>query len=163
MAASVEEICNKALSRLGIKQKTAWDGWGYIYDLPTSPVVLMPIAVVAPGYAMRGHDRSSGSPYTIAHTSKSGDAQIILSDLPSAVLYYTTRITDMTVFPLEFEDALTFRLAMEIAMPLNADPRRAEYAAKKYADRMKDAMAGAWNGYQNEDDMPDAEAVQARS
>jgi hypothetical protein len=212
MAATVEEICNKALSRLGIKQKiinlttevaagvveavecsnnyanardyvtaafawpfatvkatlviavgeAAWDGWKYIFTLPTSPIVLMPIAVVPPGYAYRAQDRVAGSPYMIVKSSMT-DVQVILTDLPNAVLYYTTRITDMTKFPLEFEDAIAYRLAMEIAMPLNADPRRAEYAAKKYADRVKDAQSGAWNGYASEDDMPDAEFIQDRS
>jgi len=211
MAVNAEEICNKALTRLGIKQligvlatdvaagmeeavicnmyytfardtvlaefaymfaqvrktlvasaEAPWDGWGYAYDPPTSPVVLSPVAVVPPGYAMRGHDRDGNNPYAMVHSGVT-DGQLILTDLPAAVMYYVTRITDTTKFPVEFEDAVAWRLAMEISMPLNADIKKASWAKAMYADKVKGAQSATLNNFQSEDAMPEAESVSARS
>ena len=212
MAASVEVICNKALSRLGIRQRittlatdaangmaeavacndwyatardlvladfdwpfarvkadlsaatgeAAWDGWAYIHVLPSSPVLVSPLFLLPKGVPPRKLTSSMREPFQIVKSSQN-DSMIVLSDQPTPTLYYTAQITDTTKFAVDFEDAVVWRLAMEICVPLNADMKKGDYARQRYEKSVADVIAGVWNSYQSEDEEPEGESITARS
>ena len=48
----------------------------------------------------------------------------IYTDLATAFLHYTSRLTDPSMFPPLFVEALSWHLAVRLAMPLTRDPKQ---------------------------------------
>jgi len=57
-----------------------------------------------------------GVPYEV-------EGEVIFTDLPVAYLKYTSRQADPTKFPPLFVEALSWHLAVKLAMPLTRDPK----------------------------------------
>ena len=86
------------------------DGWGYVYAAPSD--MLKPQAVLPYGWT-RDTDPAEFT------TEISDDGQLlILTDVPSATLRYTRRITDTAKFSPLFRSALDWLLASKLAGPL---------------------------------------------
>lgn len=157
MATSVEEICNLALFRLGVKQAITsideesteavacnlvyaqsrdvileaypWpfamrhevlaaldvddrDDWAFTYSLP--------VDCVTPRYiwaGTRNPSREDLLPFT-TESSEDLDSEVLLTDVDEAELFYTARVTNPTRFAPSFVDALAWRLAAELVVPL---------------------------------------------
>ncbi|MNR04268.1 hypothetical protein D3C85_1202110 [compost metagenome] len=50
------------------------------------------------------------------------DGRVILCDIPEAVLRYTKRVEEVERWPSSFVEAMGYRLAAMIVMPLKNDP-----------------------------------------
>lgn len=87
--------------------------------------------------------------------------KLIYTDEPDAVLRYTTRITDPTVFDPKFDSALAWRIAVEIAPPLSRVKGMQQVAVDNY--RMEIAAAEAEDANESSsDDPPDAQWIRDR-
>lgn len=78
--------------------------WGYAYERPTD---CLKVRYIEP---------DAGVPYDIL-------GQRIYCDLSPAVLHYTFRLTDPTKYPPLFVEALSWHLAVRLAMPMTRDPK----------------------------------------
>lgn len=91
--------------------------------------------------------------------------RIIVTDLPQAYLFYTAKIVDPNQFDPGFCDALSWRIAMEVAAPfLDAPtgPQVAANAKRQYIDALLSAKAQTLNE-STDDPRPDSIAIQARA
>lgn len=89
------------------------------------------------------------------------EGSVIYAGLSPAYLQYTQRVEDPTLFPPLFQDALSWHLAVRLAMPLTRDPKiRAD--AYQLAERMMaEAAVSDANEVRETSDYP-AEANEAR-
>lgn len=89
------------------------------------------------------------------------EGSTIYTDLDPAYLEYTRRAEDPTVYPPLFQDALSWQLAVRLAMPLTRDPKvRAD--AYQLAQQVQGQAAEAdANEVRKVDDNP-AEMIEAR-
>lgn len=95
-----------------------WPEWGYCYAQPAN--VLNILAVLPPDaaddYSASGAGRYSPQPFS-CEADELGN-QVIYTDQASAVLRYTSAVTDTTVFSPLFTVALSWHLAAMIAGPI---------------------------------------------
>ena len=95
--------------------------WGYAYQRPTD---CLKVRWVRPAYSE--DDLALTRQQEISHQYEA-EAQRIYCNLSPAFLRYTAMITDPSLFPPLFVDALSWHLATRLAMPLTRDPKvRAE-------------------------------------
>jgi hypothetical protein len=88
--------------------------WGYSYVLPPD---CLKARAVADGMRVRQFDESMK--YAIENDG-TGSGRVILMDVePPAVLIYTMRATDVTIYSPEFIKALSWQLAAAVARPLD--------------------------------------------
>lgn len=80
--------------------------------------------------------------------------RVIYSHLPLAAVEYTANITDTNLFPVDFCDALAWKLAAEIAMRLTGDLNLVNNAVAAYNAYFAEAAADGEN-----EQKPDAEYV----
>jgi hypothetical protein len=91
--------------------------------------------------------------------------RIIVTDLPQAYLFYTAKVTDPNQFDPGFCDALSWRIAMEIAAPFlgaPTGPQVATNAKQQYLATLVRAKAQTLNE-STEDPRADSIAIQARA
>lgn len=91
--------------------------------------------------------------------------RIIVTDLEQAYLFYTAKITDPNQFDASFRDALSWRIASEIAAPMlgaPTGPSVAQAAQRQYVNALMNAQAKSLNE-STDDPLPDSIAVQARA
>lgn len=126
--------------------------WRYAYRYPADCLRFRRIV----GHAREGAVRL---PYAVG-----GDAsgRLILTDEPTAAGVYTERVTDTLRFPVLFESAVAWKLAVEIAPALSADPKWVTRAEQQYELALSTAETRALNE-SADDPNPDAEWVRARS
>jgi hypothetical protein len=88
-------------------------------------------------------------------------SRVIYSNVPSAQAEYTVQVTDPTLFPASFVNALAWALAAELAIPLTTDIQRAQLAQTKYLSSLLEAGADLLN--ENEDGpAPDSDFIRCR-
>jgi hypothetical protein len=83
-------------------------------------------------------------PYQIG-LAADGSSRIIYTNIANAQAEYTVKVTDVTLFPQTFINALAWALAAELAIPLTTDMNRAQLAQTKYAATLLEAGADALN------------------
>jgi hypothetical protein len=98
--------------------------------------------------------KAGGIDYTV-------EGSVIYTGVSPAYLEYTQRVTDPTLFPALFQDALGWHIAVRLAMPLTRDPKvRAD--AFQLATRMTgEAQTSDANEVRETSDYP-SEAIEAR-
>ena len=134
-------------------------GWQYRYRYPTDCVDLQRVFQAGnyrPGMA---DDGLAMAPFKIASDGEGG--RVILTDIEQAEALYTVRVEDPNLFPADFTAALELTLAANIAMPMLAQPKIADYLASKARQALNEAMAGNLNE-SHEPEAPDAEWVRTR-
>lgn len=60
-------------------------------------------------------------------------SRVILTDQEDALLFYTARVTNPNVFDVLFVDAVAYRLAAELTIPLRGDPRIQQAVLQTYS------------------------------
>lgn len=85
-------------------------------------------------------------PYSIAADD---EGQLILTNLQDARLIYTAQITDVSRYDPLFKSALAWYLAVELVMPMTADPKRVQLAEQKYQLELSKAEAASFNEEQD--------------
>jgi hypothetical protein len=126
--------------------------WDYSYRVPTGFLAARRIAVDG------SRDTTNRIPYKVATDDDGG---VIWTDEPDAWLVYTAEITDPTLFPEDFAQALSLRLAWQIAKPLAASQAIAAQCLADYQAAVTRAVANSRNE-QQPDDEPEAESIRAR-
>jgi hypothetical protein len=116
-----------ALANVGLGLVTEW---AYRYQLPAD---CLAVRRVGP------FDRHA------APVPFETEGATVLTDLSEATLVYTQRITDSTRFDPLFADALAWRLAMDLALPLKVDRALRSEAAQGYQTAISAAEAAAAN------------------
>lgn len=142
-------------------------GWTYAYRYPEECVTAR---MVVPESGLRlawisAWDRTSitlPSGSRIPWTVGSDDAgRVIFTDLEQAFLIYTARVTDPGTFSSQFQDALSWRLAVELAMALTKDRRVVDMVSRQYQLALDVAKRGSMNE-QGQDQEPDSISVTGR-
>lgn len=92
--------------------------WAHAYQ---RPIDCLKVRWVRPQYSEddpqpKTVKEETATPYDI-------DGQTIYTDLSPAFLRYTQRLTDPTKYTATFIDALSWQLAVRLAMPLTRDPK----------------------------------------
>lgn len=143
-------------------------GWMYQYALPAD--CLSPVKVCDYSGA-RAWSRNAivlgdatlaapEIPFRVMRSSSAG-RPVIVTDLPEAYLIYTARVEAVAEYSAQFVNALVWRLAAELAMPLAVEPNLAARAQQGFQLAIseawnKDARAGV------NDPTPDSPSVQVR-
>ena len=127
--------------------------WAYGYRLPSD--VLIPLWI-DDGLQQRAHDMRI--PWSIELLD---GIEVLYTDQESAVLVYTARITDTSLFSRKFASLVAWKLAKEIAMPLTGKSALADRAEKMSMAALDDAIAHDYQRDQ-EPDIPDPDWIRAR-
>lgn len=152
-----------ALSALG----TPPNGWRYRYaypsdclkaravvptlDMTTSPFIIQEIL---------RYGFSDSFPFKVIEDVADG-SKAIASNLPTAFLWYTARITNLDLWTPDATSALSWLLATEIAGPLSAQPNYTKQAGEAYAMAIREAGTNSLNeGKPNPD--PETDLVTVR-
>ena len=104
------------------------DEWDYIYALPARCLRAVEIVNI---YSKAPEDR-------IAYEIR---GKQLYTDQPDAKLKFIVDLDDENLFDAEFVDALTYRLAAEVAMPLTQDMARQGRMFEMYRVLIGDAKA----------------------
>jgi hypothetical protein len=145
-------------------------GWEFVYQYPSDclragAVMTSDGMRATNGFALLFQDNQVvpfpiRTPYSVA-LAADNSSQVILTDLEEAWLIYIARVTVVTVFQPDFVDALSWKLASRIALPLQAKVDMALAAEKSY----QFAIANAWANAMNEatpDARPDSPSIAVR-
>jgi hypothetical protein len=97
--------------------------WSYRYSYPNDAIYAREIL----------QTNTAGDPikFEVA-LSDAYNARVILTDQKEAVLVYTYKVTNTLAFDPLFVNALTWRIAADIAMPLTRDQERLKAAYQMY-------------------------------
>ena len=87
------------------------DGWDYVYAYPAGCLVAREIYNSA---KVNDEDKIKFD----VGLSSDGNQKVVLTDEEDAQLIYTAQVTNASVFPIKFVNALSWRLAAELAVPL---------------------------------------------
>jgi hypothetical protein len=129
--------------------------WSYRYALPSD--FLAAQYLVIPGIRTPRADQRI--PYRLA---TEGEQRVLYTDLPQAELVYTRRVTNPSLFSPQFNSALSWLIASEIALPLSATPKLAGNAAQMYQIEIAQAQAASLNQHQD-DREPESEFITGRN
>lgn len=114
------------------------DPWQYTYQYPVDCLRALYIAVP-------GIEQPPERLRPTFETAYGVDGQVILSDYPEAVLAYVTRVENVERFPPMAAMALSYNLAMHIAMPMTATQSMVDRCAQQYANASQLAWSQALN------------------
>lgn len=140
----------QALADLGSPPRN----WLYRYQYPSDCLRALYLAVEG----LRLPPEELQPPFEVAWAEA---GQVLLTDQAEAELAYVVRIEEAVRFPPMFVDALAWRLASKIAMPMTVSANIAANAAAMYTAAIQNAWAGALNE-SKADQMPEPEYIRAR-
>lgn len=103
--------------------------WGFAYTLPPDCLTAREIVVAA----------GDAPPFAIEAIS-SGLGRILYTNEEDAVLLYTARITEPTLFDPKFVEALRWNLASQICMPLTRNTTLMQMAVTLYQNALASAQ-----------------------
>lgn len=134
--------------------------WAYKYALPSD--CLMVRSVVTAG-ALRVPRHDQRTTFEIANEAgPQGDIRVLYTGQPNAVLIYTKRIEDPTLFDPIFVSAFAYLLASEIALPLTVKETIAKQCRDAYV--LISSRAAAVNMNEAEEGVdPEPEAIEYRN
>jgi hypothetical protein len=135
-------------------QGTAPDEWGYSYAYPAQCMRAQRI-----DDGLRVRRREQEIPYAIEMDSQG--RKLIYTDQPDAVLVYTKKLTDTTLFQPSFIDALAWLIGAELALVLPVDDKKEVLCRNRYMMRLEEAYGLALNEL-GEDNPPVNEFLAAR-
>lgn len=98
-------------------------GWDYTYGYPTNCVNIRRV------YGIADARNANKEPYDIV---TDGVNKYIVSNLPTAQLEYTVKITDPALFDAQFVEALSYKLAAAICIPLSGSSQRKSELYQEY-------------------------------
>ena len=215
--ASVIEICNRALGRIGIDQlieslddpnnrarncKLQYEpcrdevledfpfnfaqtsvalslvadvevpGWRYAYRYPNGAVKVHRVTDECGMRILRGSAYVTGDiwdytlmpakmPFLVMADPTTDGAKLILSDVEFAYAWYTLKVTDPSQFSPLFRSALSWRMAMELALSMKASTNLYNNAVNQYGWAVSQAQVGTLNE-STPDREAQSEAVSAR-
>jgi hypothetical protein len=127
--------------------------WEFSYRYPTDCIFVRRVCTVT------GRQDADSPPFQIGHDSA---GRLIYTDQESAIFEYTARIEDTSRYDAAFVDALTWRLAWYIAMPLAVSDSLRSRADQQYRAAISEAKAIAANE-RRKDTEPISGSIKARA
>ena len=124
-------------SPMALTSDTVRPGFSYVYTMPASCARVLKV-VSASG------DVNTPLRFSVGHSSS---GRVLFCDVSDAVAFYTSAATDPTEFPPLFAEALTWRLAAEIVVPITGGNLVTRENIMKY---YQFAFTNAINGDANE-------------
>jgi hypothetical protein len=103
----------------------AFDGWTYGYAYPADCIAARSILNEA------STDPADAIAYEVG-VNAAKSAKVVLTEQEDAILVYTALVTNTSIYDASFVDALAWRLASELAVPLRADTALQDGFMKKY-------------------------------
>lgn len=131
-------------------------GWAFRYRYPADCLKIRNI--VQPGFR-RALSSDMEIPYQIGYDA---GGRVIHTDQPEAVCRFTFKVDDSTFFDPQFVEALSWRLAMDLALPLASKPDLQQFAAQQYQMALTLAEGSAFQESQS-DPEPESEFVTVRA
>lgn len=131
-------------------------GWAFRYRYPADCLKIRNI--VQPGFR-RALSSDMEIPYQIGYDA---GGRVIHTDQPEAVCRFTFKVEDSTFFDALFVEALAWRLAMDLALPLTSKPDLQQFAAQQYQMALTLAEGSAFQESQS-DPEPESEFVTVRA
>ena len=131
-------------------------GWAFRYRYPADCLKIRNI--VQPGFR-RALSSDMEIPYQIGYDA---GGRVIHTDQPEAVCRFTFKVEDSTFFDPQFAEALAWRLAMDLALPLASKPDLQQFAAQQYQMALTLAEGSAFQESQS-DPEPESEFVTVRA
>jgi len=139
---------------LNLLTESAPDTWLYRYSYP-------PQSIKARYIAYPGSRRPRVPiPFEI-ELDASGNNKTILTDMPDAILVHTVDVENVALFTPSFEDAVSWRLAAYLAVPMAGRPDDEKRCFDWWQFITRDAETFDANEGQ-QDEEPDGEFVEAR-
>jgi hypothetical protein len=126
------------------------DGWGYVYVAPDDCLVPRRID---DGNTNRLQGLDTRIPFNV-EADDSGDELLILTDQVNAGLVYTRQHTNVAVWPRQFLNAVAWRLAAELVIPLQLKPEVRKAAMGEYAQAVASARSTWLMVGQKDKDVP---------
>lgn len=140
---------------------TTREGWEHIYDLPSD--CLAPRFLITQETRIALVEPEARDAYEIS-LNDDGDGKILCCDIEEddiQALEYTAQVTDVTVYPPSFVDAVCWRLAVELATALEKNAQIAATCYQMYRERV--GMAFAQQLQSNREDPPlEGSGIRAR-
>lgn len=131
---------------------TSLGKWSYAYTYPNDALSVRSI--------LQADDAADPIKFEIA-LKDDNVSKVILTNQENAELVYTAKVTDATLFDALFIQALSWRIASEVAMPLTRDANAMQSAYQMYQSIVADAqLADARESYDTIE--RDAEWVRGR-
>lgn len=139
----------------------ARDGWDYTYALPGDCIA--PRAITVTG--VRAPPPADRIPFAVEADSTGGrgsiNGMVLVTDLATAELVYTGRVSVSALFPPLFTDALVWRLAAQFALGIQKKPAVAMQMEQMFERALSIAAASAMR--QGREDQPvDSEFISTR-
>lgn len=134
-------------------------GWSFVYAYPNDCLRLHALCDEDTD-PFRLPTPQTATPYKLM-ASNDGESLVIATDLASAWAWYTADVTNPHFADALFQDVLAWRMAMELALSLKADPRLMQSAQLGYRNALGIA-AMAVAGEQSDDLPVDAENIRVR-
>lgn len=120
-------------------------GWDYVYVIPSDCLI--------PRRLYNAYGSTTGTYYNqltdtyepkgdIEYelvTDEDGTLKLLATNEESAILIYTKKITNPTIFDVSFRAALEFRLAADLAVPLRGDSDLAERLLRRFYMQIAEA------------------------
>ncbi|MBK3439269.1 MULTISPECIES: hypothetical protein [unclassified Pseudomonas] len=131
-------------------------GWAFRYRYPADCLKIRNI--VQPGFR-RALSSDMEIPYQIGYDA---GGRVIHTDQPEAVCRFTFKVEDSTFFDALFVEALAWRLAMDLALPLTSKADLQQFAAQQYQMALTLAEGSAFQESQS-DPEPESEFVTVRA
>lgn len=103
------------------------EGFDYVYQWPSD--CLRALKIYNPA------DEEEEIVFEIG-VSNDLSTRVILTDQEDAILIYVARVTNPNVYDTVFIDALAYRLASELAIPLAGDPNLGNAMARMYSAQL---------------------------
>lgn len=147
-------------------------GWGYVYRYPancykvhrvTGPEGMRMQGMAAWTPEVWNYDLifPNRMPFSVMADPVNAGAKIIVSDVELAYAWFTSKVTDPSMFSPLFRSALAWRIAMELALSLRAAPNLYNNAANQYGWAVSQAQVLSL-GEEAPDRQPNSPSVQAR-
>lgn len=131
------------------------DDWSYIYALPTDCLVPQ---FIDPGVSMPA--RNQRIAFALEYY-ESTEREVVLTNQEDAILVYTFKAENVTLFTPLFVQALAWKMAAEFALALAVKPAVGVAMEEKYQEALAKAVSSAMN-QQQLDVEPDSEFVRGR-
>jgi hypothetical protein len=141
-------------AELGLVEEDPTPNWKYSYRMPADAGRMIAIGdtnlFIAWDFNWAGNWTDNGMglmkiPLPLYEIVSDNAGKLIYTQIADAVIYYERRVTNPTLWPVSFANALAWRLAAEIALPLSRDPKIAQNAERKYELEISRAYAAQLN------------------
>lgn len=143
-------------------EATLLPGWQYQYALPTDALKILEVVPAGEVGGAVGYYQDCCGPWNVPRAPRyayrravaaDGSTGAVLSGVSDAYAVYTARVENTAMYSTLFVSALADRLAMELAMPMTADPRWFQVAQQRFTASLIDASS---RDFEQETRGPDA-------